>query len=355
MRNFAGTTTGPPIVAIAYGDHQRRIKEKSSVDSVRSREDFPIIDPSAHVAASSHVSPGCRLARLVEVGENCSLASDVHLMRNVLVDEHTHIGPRTVVFPNAVLGYPPQDRKYGGGPTQLVIGADCVLREGSKIERGTEMGGGVTRLGSSVLIMAGVYIGHDSFIEDGVVVANNSSVAGHCHLSRGCVVGGHTAIHQHVRVGRHAMVGGMTALRRDVLPYTVVSGSPPILRGLNFRQLWPTLGFYHRRAALSMYHFLFPFSKARSSSFPAAFPRVPQNSSLQDRFLALSRVDVSDIVDFHRRAGSLRKGIDHGGNKEYVESNCSSEKAQTGILRMLFHDMSTFALQSSGQRGLYVS
>jgi UDP-N-acetylglucosamine acyltransferase len=121
----------------------------------------PVFGEFVTVGRTASIGEGCRLARLVEIGEHCIVAQNVRLMRNVLVDNGTRIGARTTVYPNAVLGYPPQDRKYAGGPTTLAIGSDCVIREGCKVERGTEAGGGETFCGDNVLLMSGVYIGHD--------------------------------------------------------------------------------------------------------------------------------------------------------------------------------------------------
>lgn len=357
LRTFRALSASPPDPSPASSvvrNHVQEIEQGTDVEPISVEKPPPSIDPMAQVAPSAAIGFGSKLERFVEVGENCFLESKVKLMRNVLVNDHTHIGSRTTVFPNAILGYPPQDRKYAGGPTRLLIGTDCVLREGSRVESGTELGGGITRLGNSVLIMAGVYVGHDSFIDDGVVVANNSSVAGHCHLQTGCVIGGHAAIHQHVRVGCRAMVGGMTALRRDVLPYTVVSGSPPVLRGLNYRQLWPALGFSHRRAALSMYHYLFPSSKTAEHLRTLPFPRISQNASLQDRFCALSDVGVKELVESHRR--TTRRHSRGPTDRVHGADNADDiDVVQTDLVRNVFRQMSEFALESVKRRGLHVS
>jgi UDP-N-acetylglucosamine acyltransferase len=285
------------------------------------------------------LAPGSTVGRLVDVGERCSIGPGAQLMRGVLVDDGVAVGARTVVYPGAALGFAPQDRKYGGGPTWLHIGADCVIRDGARVERGTETGGGETVLGDRVLVMAGSYVGHDCRLGDGVVVSTNVSLAGHVEVQQGAVVGGHACVHQYVRIGCHAMVGGMTAVRRDVLPWAVVAGSPPVLRGLNTRRLFPALGFAGRRAALAAYSLLFPTpgSAARAATLP--LPRARGGgASLRDRLDALDAVCFATLLRAWRRPGW----------------RADDETRQAAVLRCVFRDISRFARESERTRGIHV-
>jgi UDP-N-acetylglucosamine acyltransferase len=292
---------------------------------------------SSNIGPTSRIGDGAVFGSLVEVGKHCDVGNNVALMRNVTVGDFTTIGQGTAVYPNARLGAPPQDRKYRSGDTRLVIGANCVIREGVQIERGTEAGGGLTFVGDSALIMAGTYVGHDCRVEDSVVVANNASIAGHCHLHRGCIIGGHAGLHQRVRVGAHAMVGGMAALRRDVLPYTVVSGGSPTLRSLNFHHLWPQLDFAGRRAALYCFQALFKEGGWRKFSGLLPLPPLPRYASLVERLEALSTIDMGLIMSACQ-----------------VDKICSAENPseQAVFLQKIFREIAVFALFST-RRGLY--
>jgi UDP-N-acetylglucosamine acyltransferase len=297
----------------------------------------PDVCSTARLGTTSAIGNCSVLESMVEVGEHCVIGSHVTLMRNVLVGDFTSVGANTTVFPNAVLGTIPQDRKYRGGDTRLVIEANCIVREGARIERGTELGGGVTQIGDSALIMAGAYIGHDSQIAEGVVVANNVSLSGHCALHRGCVIGGHAALHQHVRVGAFAMVGGMTAVRKDVLPYTVVSGHSPTLRCLNFHRLWPNLGFAGRRTALHIFHLLCKNGARQDMAVDLPFPQIPKNASFMERLDAIHAMDMAATM----RAFQVN---------DVQPSSVLNRQVQ--YLQSVFFEISEFAL-ASRRRGMY--
>jgi len=236
---------------------KRRIHPTAEIAATASISDSVEVSAWSVVGSNSTLGSNVRVGRLVEIAHECRLQPNVQLHTGVLVGPRSVIGQSSVLFPHAVLGYPPQDRKYRNGPTRAVLGDHCVVREGAKIERGTELGGGTTKIHNHVLIMANAYIGHDCVLHRDVVVSGNASLAGHVELGAGAVIGGHSALHQRVRVGEGAMVGAMTAVRRDVVPFTVVSGNPASLRALNYRRLWPHLTHFHRRVARAVFQYLF--------------------------------------------------------------------------------------------------
>ena len=186
-----------------------------------------LVDPGARLGADVRVGPWC------VVGPGVELCDGVELLSHVAVAGNTRIGQRTRVWPFASLGHQPQDLKYAGEPSRLEIGADCMVREHVTANPGTTGGGMVTRVGDRCLLMVGAHVGHDCQIGDGVIMANNATLAGHVIVGEHAFLGGLSAVHQFVRIGAHAMVGGMSGVERDVIPFGSVIGNRAELGGLN--------------------------------------------------------------------------------------------------------------------------
>ena len=176
-----------------------------------------IVAEGARIPESSTVGPYCTVGANVVLGERCELVS------HVVLDGHLTMGADNRVFSFACLGIAPQDLKYKGEPTQLVIGDKNDIREYVTISRGTAGGGGVTRVGSGCLIMAYTHIGHDSVIGDGVILANAATLAGHVTVEDYAVVGALNPVHQFCTIGKYAYIGGGTTITQDVLPYSLTS------------------------------------------------------------------------------------------------------------------------------------
>lgn len=191
------------------------------------------IDESARVASGAvigadvAIGPFCVIGPDAVIGDGCRLIASVH------VTGHTTIGPRTVIYPFSSLGTPPQSTRYRGGPTRLVVGADCDLRESVTMNRGTEDGGGVTTVGDRGFFMANSHVGHDCHVGNDVVFANCATLGGHCEIGDGVVIGGLSAVHQFTRVGSFAMIGGVAGVRGDVIPFGLANGDYARLEGLN--------------------------------------------------------------------------------------------------------------------------
>ena len=185
------------------------------------------IEPGAVIGQNSSIGPYCVIGAHVEIGDGCKLISHVHIAG------HTTIGARTVIYPFASLGTPPQSVKYRGGPTQLVIGADCEIREGVTVNTGTEDDRGVTEIGDRCWLMVGSHIGHDCKVGNDVIFANNVVLGGHVTIGDFAVFGGQAAVRQFVRVGEGAMVVGLSGVRADVIPFGLVQGPLADLIGLN--------------------------------------------------------------------------------------------------------------------------
>ena len=167
------------------------------------------------------------------VGPDVELGDGVDLEAHVIVSGHTKIGANTKIFPYASIGLPPQDMKYKGEPSELIIGCNNIIREYVTMNPGTEGGGMLTEIGNNCLFMVGSHVAHDCRLGDHVVLVNNATLGGHVTLDEWVIIGGLSAVHQFVRVGRHAMVGGMTGVEHDVIPYGSVTGNRARLQGLN--------------------------------------------------------------------------------------------------------------------------
>ena len=178
-----------------------------------------IIDPRAKVPASCTVGPYCVVGADVVLGENCRLLS------HVAIEGQTKIGSDNSFFPFCAIGMAPQDVTYKGEPTRLEIGDHNEIREYVTINRGTVKGGGVTKIGSHLLIMAYTHVGHDCVIGDHVMLVNGATIAGHVTVEEWAVVGALCPVHQFVRVGAHSYIGGGTTITQDVLPFSMTSAA----------------------------------------------------------------------------------------------------------------------------------
>jgi len=193
----------------------------------------PVVHPSAIVEDGAELGAGVRIGPFAVVGPRVKLGQGVEVMAHAVVEGNTQVGASTLVFPHAVIGGRPQDVKYKGGDTKLVIGERNVLREGVTINTGTEIGGGVTRLGDGNILMANAHVAHDCVLGNRVILANNVMLAGHVRVHDGAILNGGVGIHHFTTVGTFAYVGGLSRITRDVPPYTIVEGHPSRVRGLN--------------------------------------------------------------------------------------------------------------------------
>ncbi|TCO69771.1 acyl-ACP--UDP-N-acetylglucosamine O-acyltransferase [Rhodovulum euryhalinum] len=191
------------------------------------------IHPSAIVEDGAEIGPGCTIGPFSVIGPQARLAADVEVKGHAIVTGLTEIGAGTVIFPFANIGDVPQDLKYRGEETRLIVGARNRIREGVTMNTGTEGGGGVTRVGDDCLFMTGSHVGHDAQVGNGVIMANHAALAGHCIIGDGVIIGGLSGIHQWVRVGKGAIIGAVTMVTNDVIPYGLVQGPRGVLDGLN--------------------------------------------------------------------------------------------------------------------------
>ncbi|KAA0598708.1 UDP-N-acetylglucosamine acyltransferase [Azospirillum lipoferum] len=186
-----------------------------------------IVDPAAKLGEGVNIGPFC------VVGPDVTLGDGVRLVSHVAVDGRTSIGADTVIYPFASIGHRPQDLKFHGEPSELVIGARNQIREHVTMNPGTEGGGMITRVGNDGLFMMGSHVAHDCIVGDHVIMANNATLGGHVTLGDYVIIGGLSAVRQFVRIGSHAMIGGMSGVENDVIPFGLVMGDRARLAGLN--------------------------------------------------------------------------------------------------------------------------
>lgn len=191
------------------------------------------IHPSAIIEPGAQIDPSAKVGPLCVVGPQVTLSAGVELKSHVVVTGQTNVGDDTVIFPFAVVGEIPQDLKFKGEATRLVIGQRNRIREHVTINCGTEGGGGVTRIGDDGLFMAGCHVAHDAAIGNRVILVNSVAIAGHCILEDDVIVGGLSGVHQFVRIGRGAIIGAVTMVTNDVIPYGLVQAPRGELDGLN--------------------------------------------------------------------------------------------------------------------------
>jgi len=176
-----------------------------------------IIDPGAKIHPTCKIGSYCVVGANVEIGEGCKLVS------HVAMEGPTKIGADNTFFPFSSVGLAPQDLSYAGEPTRLEIGDHNVVREFVTINRGTVKGGGLTRVGSHVLVMAYTHIAHDCRVGDHVLLANAATLGGHVIVEDWAQVGALCPVHHFVRIGTHAFIGGGTTITQDVLPFSKTS------------------------------------------------------------------------------------------------------------------------------------
>jgi len=177
-----------------------------------------VIDSKAELGNDVSIGPFCVIGADVTLGDRCEL------MSHVVLTGRTTMGSGNRVFPFSSIGQIPQDLKYHGEPSKVIIGDNNQIRENATINAGTEGGGMVTRIGSNNLLMAYTHVAHDCLLGDHIVLANCSTLAGHVEVDDGAIIGGLSAIQQFVRIGKLAMVGGMSGVTKDVPPYCLLAG-----------------------------------------------------------------------------------------------------------------------------------
>lgn len=246
----------------------------------------------------SIVEPGAQLGAGVRIGPFCTVSADavlgdgVELISHVTIMGATSLGAGSKVYPQAVLGAPPQNTKHKGGRTTLVIGRNCTIREGVTMHCGTDTSRGETTVGDNGHFLGYVHIAHDCVIGKNVTMANLATLGGHVEVGDFVNFGGLSAAHQFIRIGHHAFIGGMSGAFSDVIPYGLIRGANGSLRGLNL------IGM--KRSGLPR-----PEIHALRNAYNSIFDRsrtMAENMVAAERDFAASPV-VMDVLSFMRSAG----------------------------------------------------
>jgi UDP-N-acetylglucosamine acyltransferase len=272
---------------------------------------MPDIHPTAVVAEGARLAADVRIGPVCVVGQHVQLDAGVRLHSHVVVEGHTHLGAGVEVFPFASVGHRPQDLKFKGEDSSLEVGEGTQIREHVTLNPGTAGGGMVTRIGRKCLLMVGAHVAHDCQVGDGVIMANNATLAGHVHVGDRVFIGGLAAVLQFVRIGNNAMIGGLTAVRKDVIPFGLAMGERASLVGLNLIGL--------RRADVR---------REAVEELRAAFERLfvaPHGGALDERAKALAADKpenplIGRLADFV--AGRSKHGIlqpRQGASEELME------------------------------------
>ena len=191
------------------------------------------------IHSTAIIHPGAIISKNVEIGPFSVIDKDVKIdegsiiHNNVTITGNTTIAKNNVIFPNSVIGAEPQDLKYYGEQSKLIIGSDNVIRECVTINTGTEVGGGETLIGDNNLFMSCSHIAHDCIIEDNVLVANGVLLGGHIKVEKHAKLMGLVGIQPFVTIGQHSYVGGLSRIVQDVPPYMIVEGNPAKVRKVN--------------------------------------------------------------------------------------------------------------------------
>lgn len=193
----------------------------------------PAIHPSAVIESGAELAAGVQIGPFSVIGPQVVLHEGVRIHSHVVIAGRTEIGAGTEVFPFASLGNAPQDRKFRGEESRLLIGARNVIREYVTMNPGTEQGGLVTRIGDNGLFLTGAHVAHDCQIGNNVLLVNNATLGGHCVVEDFASIGGLSAVHQFVRIGAFAFIGGMSGVENDVIPFGMALGNRAHLAGLN--------------------------------------------------------------------------------------------------------------------------
>lgn len=245
------------------------------------------IHPLALVEPGASLGAGVRIGPFCHVGADVVLGDDVELMSHVVVTGATTLGAGCKVFPQAVLGTPPQNAKHKGGRTTLVVGRNCTIREGVTFHAGSDTSRGETTVGDNGNFLAFSHVAHDCIVGDNVTFANGALLGGHCEIGDFVILGGLAAVHQFTRIGHHAFVGGISGVEGDVIPYGMAVGARARLRGVNI------VGMKRSGIPRAEIHAL---RKAYRLIFDPARPLAAN--------IALARVEfadspvVADIIDF---------------------------------------------------------
>ena len=251
------------------------------------------IHSTALVDARARIDSTARVGAFCVIGPDVVIGAGTELGPHCVIDGHTTLGCDNRIAAFVSLGAPPQDKKYAGEPTRLVIGDRNTVREFCTLNTGTAQDAGVTTVGNDNWIMAYVHIAHDCVVGNHTILANNATLAGHVHVADQAIIGGLTGIHQFVKIGAHAMVGFASAVSQDVPPFMLVDGNPLAVRGYNVVGLRRRGFSAERIAAVKQMHKLIyrqgltlEAARAAIAELAQSAPQASDDAAMMEQFLA---------------------------------------------------------------------
>lgn len=259
-----------------------------------------LIHPSAIVHPQAQLDSTVRVGPYAVVGPKLRIGAHTTVGPHCVLEGDTEIGCHNQIFQFASLGAQPQDKKYAGEPTQLIIGDRNTIREFCTFNTGTVQDGGVTRIGNDNWIMAYVHIAHDCVVGHNTILANNATLAGHVHVGDWVILGGLTGVHQFTRIGAHAMAGFASHISQDVPPFMMVDGNPLAVRGFNIEGLRRRgFGEQRLRAVKQMHRLLYrqgltlEAARAAIAALSAELPEAAADVQAMLDFLAASQRGIA--------------------------------------------------------------
>ncbi len=251
-----------------------------------------IISTKAKIPENAKIGPYCIIDDGVSIGEGCELISHVYLSGN------TKIGKNNKFFPFSSVGTIPQDLKYSGEDSKLVIGENNTFRENVTINPGTKNGGMITKIEDNCLFMVGSHVAHDCQISSNVILANNATLAGHVVIDNNAIIGGLSAVHQFVHIGKYAMIGGMSGVESNIIPYGLYLGIRDNLRGLNL------IGLKRKKVDIKTIHKIKGiFSKIFCE--PDSLEKNIENLNQEEKSI-LEVVEILDFISLNLKRGICR-------------------------------------------------
>ena len=239
-----------------------------------------VISKKAQIGKNVSIGPYCIIEDNVVIGDNTTIDS------HTIIKEYTEIGKNCNIFSHCVIGEVPQDKKYNGEKSKLVIGNNTTIREFCTLNRGTEESG-VTKIGNNCLFMAYVHVAHDCDLKDDIILANGVQLGGHVTIDNYGIIGGMTPVHQFCKIGMHSFVGGGLRVVQDVPPCIIANGEPLKFSGIN------TLGLRRRK-----------FSSAERDNIKKAYKLIYNSNSnisqATEKIKNTFNIDdsINDILDF---------------------------------------------------------
>ena len=261
-----------------------------------------MIHPTAIISPDSAVARGVKIGPYAVIGPEVDIGADTEIGPHCVIEGRTRLGENVKISQFASIGAPPQDLKYSGEPTRVEINDRTVIREFVTIHRGTQGGGGITRVGRECLLMAYCHVAHDCQVGDNVIMANGATLGGHVEIGEHVIIGGLSAIHQFCRVGAYSFLGGMSGVNKDIPPFVKFWGQRGNLYGLN------ALGL--RRQG---------FSKEAISALRDAYRIIFQgNDTIKDALETVeSRFEtIPEVMSFIEFIRTSKKGVSIASNSE---------------------------------------